>query len=154
MTMTTLTADPISHQHPPHQTILDTTSFNPKESTDTKSNVCGIANKCFTSTTSLRTISTSTFQATAANAVVNLPADDDDRNINETDSFDYPTFLQEWDAFCTEFAQSTTYTLVHSSAAQLMPSLIDDDDDDDQPMNECDNDQPPTKRFSESHRQL
>jgi len=135
MTMATSTADPISPACSTYQTTIKTFSLNQKEFTDENPSVHGIDNECFMSTTILRTISTSTFQATTANAVIDLLADDDDCAIDAIDSVNFSTFLQEWEDFRNEFQQSTTRALVHTSAAELMPSLIvGDDDDDDQPM--------------------
>jgi len=73
------------------------------------------------------------FQATTTNAVINLHDDDDDHDLYKNEQEDTalsPTYLQEWDDFCNEFANSTTYTLEHSSTASLMPSPIIDDDND------------------------
>jgi len=97
----------------------------------------------FHPTTILRTISTSNFQETAANAIIDLQANDDDCGINKIKNVDFSTFLQDWEAFCNEFAHSTTYALAHSSAADLM-SLPIDDDNNDNPMNKWSTDQPST----------
>jgi len=132
ITMATLMADPTSPACSTYQTTIETFSFNKKESTDENPSMHGVDHKSFTPTTILCTISTSTFQETTANAVINLPADDDNRAINEIESIDFSTFLQDWEAFRSEFKQSTTYALAHSSAAELMPSpIVNDDDDDD-----------------------
>ncbi len=132
MTMATLMTDPISPACSSYQTTIKTFSLNQKEFTDENPSIHGIDNECSTSTTILRTISTSTFQATTANAIVDLLADDDDRAIDAIDSVNFSTFLQEWEDFRNEFRQSTTHALAHSSTTELMPSpIVDDDDDDD-----------------------
>jgi len=48
----------------------------------------------------------------------------------------YSNFLNDWDAFYTEFVQSTTYTLACSDKATLSSLPITDDDDNDSLMNE------------------
>ena len=108
-----------------HQTTIETFSFNTKESTNDNSSICGIDHKCFTPTTILRTISTSTFHETAANAIINLQANDEDCAINKIESVDFSTFLQDWEAFHNKFTHLTSYTLAHSSAADLMLLAID-----------------------------
>jgi len=102
--------------------------------------------------TILRMISTSTFLDTDANAVIDRQADDDDRDINETANVDFSNFLEDWEAFCTEFAHSTTYALVLSSTADLTSSPVTDDDgdDDDQTMIERGIDPTPTSSFDDS----
>ncbi len=82
-----------------------------KESIDKNSSICSVNYECFTPMTILRTISTSTFQETTANAIINLQANDEDHTINEIKSVDFSTFLQDWEAFHNEFTHSTTYTL-------------------------------------------
>jgi len=100
-----------------------------KEFTDKNPSICGIDHESFNSTNILRTISTSTFQELAANAVVDLLADDEDHALNEIKHIDFSTFHQDWEAFVIEFQQSTTYALAHSSAADLPLPIVDDDDD-------------------------
>jgi len=113
------------------------------------------ANKCFTTPTILRTISTSIFQETAANAVIDLQANDDDRDLNKIKCDNYSTFLQEWDAFYNKFVNSTTYALMQSSTANLMPSLIVNDNNDNLLMSECSKHQPvTTNSFNDSLCQL
>jgi len=153
--MTTLMVDPISPQHSTYQTTIEMFSFNMKESTNANSSIHGVEHKCFTPMTILRTISTSTFQETAANAVVDLQANDDDHNINKIKNVDFSTFLQDWEAFCNKFAHSTTYALVHSSTTDLMSLPIVDNDDNNQTMNKWSTDQPSTTNsFNDSLCQL
>jgi len=91
----------------------------------------------------LRKIPTSNFYDHDANANTdhNLSNDDDNtlRNKNAQENMTLSsTFLQDWEAFYIEFKNSTTYALAHSSAASLLPSLVDDDDtNDNQKMHEC-----------------
>ncbi len=155
MTMATSMADPISPACSTYQTTIATFSLNQKEFTDKNPSIHGVDNECFTSMTILCTISTSTFQATTANAIIDLLADDDDRTIDAIDSINFLTFLQEWEDFRNEFWQSTTHTLAHSSATELMPSpIVDDDDDDDWPMIDDGTDPPPQSSINDSLLQL
>jgi len=91
----------------------------------------------------------SNYSEPAANAVIDILDDDDDDNTllanAQEGATPAPTFLQEWEAFYRELKTSTTYALAHSSAASLLPSLVNDDDaDNDQKIHECEIDQLPT----------
>jgi len=72
--------------------------------------------------------------------------------MNKTANDDFSNFLEDWEAFCTKFAHSTTYALVHSSAADLTSSPVTDNDgnDDDQTMIESGIDPTPTSHFDDS----
>jgi len=95
-----------------------------------------------------REIPTSKFPTLDTTAVVDLLDDDDDNILivnAQEDTTLAPTFLQEWEAFYCDFKNSTTYALAHSSAASLLPSLVDNDDaDDDCKIHKCDIDKLPT----------
>ncbi len=140
--MTTLTTDSTAPRRSPTQLTSDMSSFILKELPETNSSIRCCDDDCFDPLNILHEIPTSKFPASNATAVVDL-LDDDDNTIPiataQGDTTPASTFLQEWEAFRTEFKQSTTYALAHSSAASLLPSLIDDADaDDDRKVHESD----------------
>jgi len=142
MTMTTSTTDFTAPRCSPTHLTSDTSSFIRKELPEKNSGIRCCDDDCFDSLNILREIPTSKFPASNATAVVNL-LDDDGITIPiakaQGDTTPASTFFQEWEAFRTAFQQSTTYALAHSSAASLVPSLIDDDDaDDDRKVHESD----------------
>jgi len=141
MTMTTSTADLITPRRSPNKTTSDTSSFILKESSHGNASIRCCGNEFYNSENVLREITTSKFKPTnttttvdpldddddALSAVVDLPDDDEDRIINETESEDFSTFLSDWEAFHTDFKNSTTYAIAHSSAADSITSSIVDE---------------------------
>jgi len=99
MTMTTLMADHTPQCYP-NQMTIDKYFSTLKESTVAKPSVCCIDTANFTPLTVLCTIPTGTVQQTAANAIIDLPADGDNCYPNKIECNDnalYPTILQEWE---------------------------------------------------------
>ncbi len=148
MTMTTLTANPTSPRRSPTPPTSGTSSFILKELTDPKSGIRCSDDKGYHTSKILRKIPTSKLPESAVIAVVDL-LDDDAHHLlianAQEDTTPAPTFLQEWEAFYLEFKKSITYTLAHSSAASLLPSLIDADEaDEDRKIHECEIDELPT----------
>jgi len=134
MTMTTSTADPSSPQRLHTHRTSDTSSFILKELPESSSSIQCYDDDCYDNSSILREFPTRKKTEPNANAVVDLLDDDGDIILTATaheDPTPAPTFLQEWEAFYLEFKQSTTYALAQSSAASLLPSLVDDDDADD-----------------------
>ncbi len=141
MTMTTSTADLITPRRSPNKTTSDTSSFILKESSHGNASIRCCGNEFYNSENVLREIPTSKFKPTntttavdpldddddAFSAVVDLLDDDEDRTINETESEDFSTFLSDWEAFHTDFKNSTTYAIAHSSAADSITSSIVDE---------------------------
>jgi len=126
MTMTTLTADPITPRGSPNKTTSDTSSFILKESTHANSNNRCSGNEFYNTENVLRELPTSQFQDTHPTTVVD-PLDDDDDVVNTVadpldDDEDFSTFCSNWEAFRIEFENSTTYAMAHSSAADLITS--------------------------------
>ncbi len=148
MTMTTSTTDLTSPRRYPTQLTSDTPSFILKELPESSSSIRCCDDDCYDTSPILREFPTKKKTEPNATAAVELLDDDDDIILPATaqeDSTPAPTFLQEWEAFYTEFKQSITHTLAHSSAASLLPSLIDDDDaEEDQKIHDCPIDQLPT----------
>ncbi len=140
MTMTTLMTDLIPHHCFPNQLMINKSSFILKELTDENSSIHCCGNECSPSSNILRKTPTSNFYGTEATTVVNLLDDDDDNVLTENKQEDMAlssTFLQEWDAFYTEFVNSTTYALMHSSNDSMPSPILDDDDqmmNDQQPL--------------------
>jgi len=154
MTMTTLMADPTTPRCSPNKMASDTSSFILKESTHANSSIRCCGNEFYNSANVLHEIPTSKFNDTYTttvvdplddddddifNTVVNPLNDDKDRALNVTKSMDFSTFLSDWEAFHTEFKNSTTYALARSSTAdritlstvnesldQLLPSSYKD----------------------------
>jgi len=125
MTITTLLANN-TPQCFPNQTAIDKCSSTLKESAVAKSTVCCIDTASFTPLTVLCTIPTGTVQQTAANAIIDLPADGDNCYPNKIECNDnalYPTILQEWET-------STTNSLIlqhmplHTPPLQALSSLL------------------------------
>jgi len=148
MTMTTSTADPTSPRSSSTHSTTESSSFILKELTEPNLSLRCCDDDCFYPSQILHEIPTSKFSEPDATAVVHI-LDDDDENIlianAQEDATLAPTFLQEWEAFYRDFKTLTTYALAHSSAASLLPSLVDDDDaDDDRKIHECKIDKLPT----------
>jgi len=134
MTMTTSTAHPTSPRRSPPHSTNGSSSFILKELTEPNLSLRSCDDDCFYPSQLLREIPTSKFSEPDATAAVEILDDDDDNILianAQEDATPAPTFLQEWEAFYRDFKASTTYALAHSSAASLLPSLVDDDDADD-----------------------
>jgi len=147
MTMTTSTTDPTSPRRYPTPLTSDTPSFSLKELPESSSSIRCCDDDCYDTSPILREFPTTKKTEPNATAVVDPLDDDDDIILSATaqeDPTPAPTLLQEWEAFYIEFKQSITYTLAHSSAASLLPSLIDDDDaEEDRKIHDCPSDQLP-----------
>jgi len=147
MTMTTLTTDPTSPRRYPTPLTSDTPSFSLKELPESSSSIRCCDDDCYDTSPILREFPTTKKTEPNATAVVDPLDDDDDIILSATaqeDPTPAPTLLQEWEAFYIEFKQSITYTLATSSAASLLPSLIDDDDaEEDRKIYDCPSDQLP-----------
>jgi len=140
MTMTTLTADPISPRHSLNKMTIDMPSFNTKESTDSNSGIRCFSNKSFNTLPILRTFPTREFHPPTDNNVVtvviaivddNLPAADDIRDSNAAKNYRIalpPTFLQEWNDFYKEFKSSMTYALAQHADSSIDDATANDDD--------------------------
>jgi len=141
MTMTTSTADLITPRRSPNKTTSDTSSFILKESSHGNASIRCCGNEFYNSENVLREIPTSKFKPTntttavdplddddaAFSAVVDLLDNDEDCTVNETKSEDFSIFLSDWEAFHTDFKNSTTYAIAHSSAADSITSSIVDE---------------------------
>ncbi len=127
----------------PNKLTSNKSSLTLKETTDANSSLRCCGNEGSHPVNTLRKIPTSNFYDHDANANANdnLSNDNDNtlRNKNAQENMTLSsTFLQDWEAFYIEFKNSTTNALAHSSAASLLPSLVDDDDaNDNQKMHEC-----------------
>jgi len=157
MTMATSTADFTPPQRSHHQMTIDKSSFTAKESTNANSRTRGCENECSHSPEVLRKIPTSNIYDTDANAADDFLDNDDDHHPHEKACDDFSTFLRDWNDFCKEFVQSTTYTLAQSSADRRMSSPIANDDDgtkcvnDDNTMSKrSENQSPPPTSFDAS----
>jgi len=140
MTMTTSMADLLTPRCSPNKMTSDTSSFILKESTHGKSSIRCCGNEFYNSENVLHEIPTSKFKDTHTTTIVDPLDDDDDafavgdlqddnedQTINATESGDFSTFLLEWEAFRTEFRNSPTYALAHSSAADRITSATIDE---------------------------
>jgi len=152
MTMTTSTVDFTSSQCSDNQLTIDKPSFSVKELTDANSQDHCCDNECYHSLHVLHTVPTSNATETATNATAESFDGDNDLNPHENVWEDFSTFLQDWEDFCKEFTQLTTYALAHSSTNTPLPF---DDDNDDRAMSDSSEQQKTTNNsFDESLRQL
>ncbi len=115
---------------PPTHLTSETPPFTLNELPAINSGIRDRDDDCYYSSNILREIPTKKISEPNATNVIDI-LDDDDNTIPiataQQNATPASTFLHEWEAFYCDFKQSTTYALVHSSAARLLPSLIDDD---------------------------
>jgi len=131
MTMATSTAIPTPPHRSFNQMTIDTSSSTLQKSTAMKSSIHYTNIASCSSPNILCNIPTRILQPSAANNVVNPRVNDNEQHPNQTECNDsalYYTFMQEWDAFYTEFITSQIHTITHSSAATLLSSPVIDDD--------------------------